>query len=133
MTKNDLREGMVLVLTKTIPNPNKDGRVTRDWTKAAEFKPGRYIVDTEWIGDGKGFPTITKENDEYRILYRIGPRHAAFLPFIDACVEGEETLQTVLAVNGADRWTDEILRILVERKKITLADVKSAIAKFIEE
>jgi len=124
MTKDEIKAGMVVMLTKPIANPEADRRATRDWTKAPEFEPGRYIVEDYWIGEGRGLLVITKESDQYRILHKIGPRHPAWASFIDACEPAPETLTSVLAIENGDNYGEEIVQRLLDEKVITLDDVR---------
>ncbi len=134
MNPSDLKLDTVIRLTKEIENPSPDRRIKDDWTKAPTFKPGRYIVQGEWISEKTGtIPVITLEGDRFRNLHRIGPRSPTWEAFVAASEPAEESLCSVLEIGGADNLVWELLDLWVRHGKLTLADVKLAILALRQE
>lgn len=122
MNASDLKDGMVLNLTKPITNPEADRRKRSDWTKAPVFEPGEYIAY-----DFCGHIGITKSRDAYRIIHRIEKHHPAYNDFLAACVPGTESLSTVLQTAHGGTRSSDILDYYVRTGKLSLDDVKAAI------
>lgn len=123
MKKEQLKDGMVLVVTRDVKNPQPDRRKVRDLGAQVTWEKGdRLFVDS--------FDYVTLNSGE--VYGRVYERHPGFEALLDACEEAPRTLDNILfsASKGGRLmgYPGAILRELVELGKVSLDDVEGALA-----
>lgn len=123
MKLEDMKHGMVVVLTRDVTNPEPDRRVAdRNWAAQPVWPKGKRLL-VRW--QGRQFAELSSR------YYRAQGCDAGFSDLVAACEPAPRTLSNLLwsACDGGSliSQADAALEVLVQQEKLTLDDVEAAL------
>ena len=147
INKDRLPAPGIYVLSRDLTNPNSDKRKRGDFSKDEFWKAGTRLLVNRYDSDG-GYPRVVVSHVGKYYWYGIvlnlypkseefdGKKHVAAVNLLlepGVLVREEDSIQSVMLVNGDGDHYNPILKKLFEAGKITIEDVIAAMNALNEE